>query len=198
MWYRIALFLHVTGAISLFFMTGVGVLILLRLPQARTVAQVREWHGAMRIVERAMPLIVTMILGSALYMVFTAWGWQTPWIDVALATVVGISIVATTLRGPRVTAIFQAAEAAPDGPLPAALRARIHDPVLWMAEVAMTTTTVGLVFLMTVKPDMPLALADIAITCVPGIALGRRIASAGALRDSAPASVSSTVSRRVA
>ena len=71
---------------------------------------------------------------------------------------------------PRLRVIAQLAREAPDGPLPAALFARTHDPVLVATPLTSSALLLGIVFLMTNKPALPEALLVMAIALVLGLA----------------------------
>jgi hypothetical protein len=99
----------------------------------------------------------------------TVWGFQTGWIDVALAGLLIIAPTAAATVQVRMGAIAQLARATPDGPLLVALLARIHDPALWLMPQTATTLLLGIVFLMTNKPDLPSSLLVMAIALVAGL-----------------------------
>ncbi|WIG59880.1 MAG: hypothetical protein OJF49_002628 [Ktedonobacterales bacterium] len=184
--YTIALFLHVTGVVGLFMALGVEMTCAIALRGARRVEQVRVLSGLMVGVERLFPISILLLLGAGLYMAITVWGFQTAWIDVALGSLLIIAPTAPLVNGPRAHAIKREAEAAADGPLTAALRARVSDPVLTMSHSILLVVTLGIVFLMTNKPQLVTSLATILIALALGIGLGtalrraerRRLASA--------------------
>jgi hypothetical protein len=73
--------------------------------------------------------------------------------------------------------IAEEAESEADGALPAALRDRIHDPVLALAMRSSVAVLVGLVFLMTTKPT--LVASVVVILAVVVIGSGRLPAGSG-------------------
>ncbi|MGZ3585509.1 MAG: hypothetical protein ACXVCT_22435 [Ktedonobacterales bacterium] len=78
--------------------------------------------------------------------------------------------VAALRRARRV--IAKLAAEAQDGPLPATLLTRIHDPVLVTTPRTVTALLLGIVLLMTNKPALPVALLVMAIALVLGLASG--------------------------
>lgn len=170
--YSIALFLHVVGALGLFVALGLEWTSLVYLRRASTAEQAREWLGVLGGTRRLGPASLAAILLSGFYMMATTWGWV-GWIIVALAAMVLIAIVGATLTGLRIVAVGRAA-AAESGLLSPALRQRLQDPLLWTSVQIRTAIALGIVFLMTIKPDLIGALATIGLAVVLGLASGLR------------------------
>ena len=185
--YTLVLFVHILGALGLFVTTGITHLVLARLRRARTVAQAREWLEVAHAVAKVEPLVALALLGPGLYLTATAWGWRVAWIDVALGALLAMVVVGSAVGGPRVAARARAAAEAPDGPVPAALRARLDDPVLWTLARVATALYLGIVFLMVVKPGLAGSLAAL------GAALALGLASAAPRWRGAQATSSETV-----
>src|SRR6185312_12394395 len=72
--------------------------------------------------------------------------------------------------------IARLAHEEPDGPLSADLLAQTHDPTLLTTPRTVTALLVGIVFLMTNKPSLPLALLVMALALVLGLAWGILVA----------------------
>jgi Predicted integral membrane protein (DUF2269) len=170
--YNVVLFLHVSGAIGYFVAMGIWLFGLANLRRAQRVEQVRVLSN---LVGRLGPLFgisVLLILVTGLYMAGTTWGFQTGWIDVALVSLILIAPLGTAAIEPRRRAIAQLAQEAPDGPLPAALEQRTHDPVLATAVQTVTSLLLGIVFLMTNKPSLVGSLVVMAFALALGLASG--------------------------
>ena len=174
--YSIVKFLHVSGAIGYFVALGTLLFGLAALRRARRVEHVRALADLVRRLTPLFNISILLLLAAGLYMTFTVWSFQTGWIAVALVSLVVIVPIATVTNQARLRVIAQLAREAPDGPLPAALLARTHDPVhlttLWTA----TALFLGIVFLMTTKPSLPVALLVMAIALVLGLASGVLVA----------------------
>lgn len=170
--YNVVLFLHVSGAIGYFVAMGIWLFGLANLRRAQRVEQVRVLSN---LVGRLGPLFgssVLLILVTGLYMAGTSWGFQTGWIDVALISLILIAPLGTAAIEPRRRAIERLAREAPDGPVPAALQRRTHDPVLATAVQTVTALLLGIVFLMTNKPSLVGSLIVMAIALALGLASG--------------------------
>jgi Zn-dependent protease with chaperone function len=168
--YTLVKFLHVSGAIGYFAVMGALLFGLAALRRARRVEHVRALAD---LVGRLTPFFVTsilLLLAAGLYMTFTAWSVQTGWIVVALVTLLLIVPIATATVQPRLRVIAQLAHEAPDGPLPPELFARTHDPVLVATPQTATALLLGIVFLMTNKPALSVALLVMALALVLGLA----------------------------
>jgi hypothetical protein len=127
------------------------------------------------VVRRLTPLFnlsILLLLLAGLYMTFTVWGFETGWIDVALVSLLVIVPVAAVTTQSRLRVIAQLASAESDGPLSTNLLARIHDPMMLIMPRTVITLLVGIVFLMTNKPDLYVALLIMAFALVLGLAWG--------------------------
>jgi len=168
--YTLVKFLHVSGAIGYFAAMCALLFGLAALRRARRVEHVQVLADLVR---RLTPLFVSsilLLLAAGLSMTFTTWSLQTGWIAVALVSLLLIVPFAIATVQPRLRVIAQLAREAPDGPLPAALFARTHDPVLVATPLTSSALLLGIVFLMTNKPALPEALLVMAIALVLGLA----------------------------
>jgi hypothetical protein len=170
--YTILLFLHVTGAIGLFIGLGVQWLGLVALRRVKRIEQARGITGLVAIADPIGTVCALLTIGSGLYMALTVWGIETGWILVALASIVVIIPPAIGLLiEPRMRAITTSIQEEADGPLPAALKERIHDPILGTTLQSMATLLLGIVFLMTNKPALPTAIVTTVIALFTGLVL---------------------------
>ena len=166
--YPIVLFLHIVGALGLFVTFGLEWASMAYMRRASTVDQAREWLGVRGWVMRLGPASLALLLLSGLFMVATSWGW-TGWIVVALAALVLIAVLGATLTGSRVGVISQGI-AAESGTLSPALRQRLSDPAMWISLQTRTAIALGIVFLMTVKPDWVGSIITIGVAIILGLA----------------------------
>ncbi len=97
------------------------------------------------------------------------WGWDTDWIKVALATIV-LYIAVGAVMGIRRGAIGKTIGDAPDGPLSDAAEQRIFDPLFGSSVLIMLALLLGIVYLMTIKPDLGDSIVAIAVAAVLGAA----------------------------
>lgn len=184
--YRIALFVHVSGAIGIWVSLGIWLFGLAALRRARRVEQVRALAWLI-VVATPLMLISLALLGAAgVYMALTAWGLQTAWIDVSLISMIVIGPIGAFVLDVRMHTILDRAREMPDGPLPEMLAASTHDPLLAIGAQCMATMLLGVVFLMTTKPGFALAALVMAaaltlglLTGLPAVWMARRHTRAG-------------------
>jgi hypothetical protein len=105
-------------------------------------------------------------------MTWTAWGFRTGWIAVALGSLAIIGPIGTWVVDPKVHGIATLAHTLPDGPLPIALAERSRDRALRTALSTMTAMLFGIVFLMTVKPVLTGAIGAMVVSTLLGLASG--------------------------
>ena len=167
--YSAALFLHVLGALGLFMALGLELMGLAHLRRATTVEQARERMRALGVLPRLYVPSMLAILVPGLYMTATSWGWRAGWTPVALAALVLLAALGAALTGQRMAALGRATAAA-RGPLSPDLRQRLRDPLLWTSARTRAAIAVGIVFLMTVKPNLEGALLTIGVAALLGLA----------------------------
>lgn len=173
--YAIALFLHVIGAMSLFIGIGLELAVLVRLRRATTMGQVRDatWYG--NIASRWMSIASVLILLAGLYMVITAWGLSSAWLDVSIPLFFVLAGLGGGVNARHAESLAKAASDAPEGSIPDDIRARIFDPVYNTGVMVLSTSAVGIVFLMTVKPNLIISLITAAVALVLGLLAAQRI-----------------------
>jgi hypothetical protein len=110
--------------------------------------------------------MVTLLL-SGIHMMATAWG-AAAWIIVALGTLVPLVVLAVALSRQRMAAIGRLATAE-DGPVSPALRQLLDHPLLWISLQTRVALAIGIVFLMTVKPDLGGSLLAIGVAAALGL-----------------------------
>ena len=167
--YTFVLFMHILGVLGMFIAIGLEEAALLRIRSAKTTMQVSEWMRVMSGVEKLFPLSGVLILVSGLTMVFMTWGWNQAWIDVSLGVLLLTSVLSPTLTTPRFKAIRKAVETAPSGMLSSTQLRLTHDSILRTTIFIMDFLTIGVVFLMTMKPGWIVSLAVMAIALVTAL-----------------------------
>lgn len=177
--YTIVLFVHVLGAIAYIFGAGARLLALASLRRAHRVEQVRIVSTIDNLLGPIFGIGLLLLLAAGLYLTITIWGFQTGWIDVALASVVLMAPFSAALLEPRRRAIGKLARELPDGAIPEALSMRIYDPVLRTAVQTLLVLLLGIVFLMTVKPSLTGSIITMIVALLLGLAsallpVGRR------------------------
>jgi hypothetical protein len=165
--YSIALFLHIVGALGFFVALGLEWISLLYLERATTSEQAQEWLGVLGLLRRLGPASMGMILLAGFYMMATVWG-GVAWIGIALAAMILLAVLGAALTGRRMAAVGRAVTAE-SGALSDAFRQRLHDPLLWTSIQTRIAIAFGIVFLMTVKPELGGSLLTIGLAILLGL-----------------------------
>src|SRR6266566_670042 len=171
--YTIVLFVHIIGAIGYFLSIGTWLFILVGLRRAQRVEHVR---ALIKLNDLSGPFgagSAVVLLIAGLYLALTAWSLLTGWILVALISLILMVPTSAALIAPRRSAIVkQLAREAPGGELSKALERHIDDPVLATVCTTVLTLLLGLVFLMTTKPNLVGSLIVMAVALLLGLAAG--------------------------
>jgi hypothetical protein len=166
--YMIAKFIHMIGALGFFMARGVEWLSLSHARQARTSDQVRERLRISNSVRRTGPLSMLLILVSGFYMMAIA-KISSAWIIVAFGSLIVMVVLGVALSGRRMAAIGRTL-AVENGPISSSLRDLLYDPLRWLSIRLQVSIALGIVFLMTVKPDLIGALLTMAVVVILGLA----------------------------
>lgn len=165
--YAIALFFHIVGALGLFAGAGVEWTSLRSLRRSMTVEQIGEWLRTANDARRAGMIGMVMLLASGSYMTAMVWG-GAAWIIATLVTLVLLGVITQIVTGPRLVALQRAVSEDHRAVTPT-LRQILHQPPLLIAMQIRMAVLLGVVFLMTVKPDLGGTLITIAVAVVLGI-----------------------------
>lgn len=169
--YTLALFLHICGALALGAIDALLLIGLTGVRRASTVEETRLWSGLADRTARVIPLAALLLVVPGVYLVFAAWGWTIPWIDTALGAVLVLGLLGRGILETRLAALHAEALRAANGSIPAALHERRTDRTLWIVCWLFTMLFLGVVFLMTNKPDLIGSLITIAVALIVGAML---------------------------
>jgi len=164
--YTLALFLHVSGAIGVCVSLGIWLFGLAALRRAQRVEQVRALAWLIIIASPLMVLSVVLLGVGGFEMALSL---STPWIAVSLVSVVLIGPIGAFVLDPRMRTILALMRETPDGPLADAHILRTHDPVLVRAASTLATMLLGIVFLMTTKPQLVTSILVMGIAVFVGL-----------------------------
>jgi hypothetical protein len=167
-YYSIALFLHIVGALGFFTALGLEWMGLRQIRNATSSDQIREWIGISNTTRRIGMGSMLTILAAGIYMMAADWG-LVAWIIVALGAMILLAVLGITITGPRIAALGRTLTLE-KGPLPHTLRNLANDPFLWISMQIRVAISLGIVFLMTVKPGLAGSLLVIGIATILGIA----------------------------
>jgi hypothetical protein len=162
--YAIALFLHIVGVLLLITAFTAEGISLIHLRRVGTSPQVTDWQGVAGLARVFGPASVVAIIVPGLYMMITSWGWV-PWIAAGLLVWLLIAVLGA-VNGIRLSLATQ--HAAADAAAIHQLRAGAFVVSWWMR----ITLALGIVFLMTTKPELLGASLTVVIAAAIGLAAG--------------------------
>jgi hypothetical protein len=166
-YYTISLFVHIVSAMGFFVALGLEWTSLRQIRAAMTSEQLREWMRISNSARRLGIISMLAILASGIYMMATAWG-GVAWIIVALGALVLVIILSVAITRRRIAPIGRIL-AEEKGPLSPTLRSLANHPLLWISMQTRLAIALGIVFLMTAKPDLGGSLLVMGITIVIGL-----------------------------
>jgi hypothetical protein len=167
--YTVALFLHVIGALGFFVSLGLEWVAVAQLRRAATVEQAREWLKLYGFLPWIGGPAMALILILGIYMVAVTWG-PVAWAAVALGAMVLYSSLAGITNARRIPALRRAVE--PSESATGSLQELLRDPRPWTVIQVRTGLALGIVFLMTAKPDLVVSLIAVAVGALAGLFAG--------------------------
>jgi len=150
--YSIALFLHVVGALGFFVALGLEWVSLQQLQRVTTVEQLSQWFKSGAGMRALGGISMLVILVAGIYMTIAVWG-GAQWIPVAFIAMIVIGAIGGIVSRSRMGAIKKAMEGQ-SGAISTDLTRAIFHPALWISMLSRVGMGLGIVFLMTVKPDL--------------------------------------------
>lgn len=172
--YHVVLFAHVAGAVVLLSFGFVSPLLMRRIASTATVTSLREWvETTHRYTKMGVPAAVLVLL-SGVYMTLNAFSFRQGWVVVSLVLFMIAGGIAGGVLDPHLAKLREAAEAAPEGPVPPELRALAAEPKPAALESLMAGFDIAILFMMTNKPGWAGALIATAVGLLIGGALAAR------------------------
>jgi hypothetical protein len=171
--YDVVLFLHIAAALFTFGVAAVMHVLLVRL---RGMGEVRQLREQMPVLHAAGPLFPA---GAVALFALGAWlvqlsdekiAWGDGWVLTAIVALVVMEAVGGAIIARHSARLEEAVAAAPDGPVPAEIRALALDRGIWLGAHFSTAVALGIVFLMTVKPSGATSVVVVVVAALVGLA----------------------------
>jgi hypothetical protein len=166
--YSAVLFIHVVSAIGLFLALAAEGAIVFRIRSARSVGEARFFIRAfqrLRIV--AIPSFLGVLVGG-MYLA-ARWGRGTFWLPLALGATLLIMLIGGFVTGIRIARLRKVLSSAENEESIEALSAMTKDAALLLSYGLRVGLGLGIIFLMTAKPDLPGSLGALAAGCIAGL-----------------------------
>jgi hypothetical protein len=167
-YYLIAKLLHILGALGFFMALGVELLSLWQARNATTTVQVRERLQISSSAQRLGPLSMLILLISGFSMMAIA-RIGSAWLITAFGALVLMVVLGLALTAPRMASIRQALMAE-NGTVSASLQNLLHNSLLSLSLHMRASIALGIVVLMTVKPDLLGSLITMGLAIILGLA----------------------------
>ena len=166
--YSIVLYLHIVGALLLFVAMGIEFVTVSRLRSTVTAEQARDWLSVLGSIRVIGPVALVAILVPGLYMAATSAGWE-GWNILALVAMVGMAALAgsSAARTPAISRSIGPLR----GPLPPDARAGLSDRIVWSSILTRIGIGLGVVLLMTAKPDLVGSIVTLVAFAATGVAV---------------------------
>ena len=186
--FSVEVFLHVMGAALVFVAYGSLLPTVAAMRRATRSEQLRAIASTLlasrRIGRERISAIDVVVIGGVVLIAVTGLDMalslqliRAPWIDVAIGSFLLLAPVGPLVINPRLHRISDAAELEPNGPISTALHSRVRDPILTIALGGSLGILVGVVFLMTTKPQLGTSIAAVATAVVACMAISWPFAS---------------------
>ncbi|MBI1278690.1 MAG: hypothetical protein GC179_11240 [Anaerolineaceae bacterium] len=171
--YSIALFLHIAGALGFFAALGAEWITGILFQRASTAEQVRDWIAASGNMRRVGMIGMLTLLAAGVYMMVTVWH-GVAWLWLSFAEIIILMVIMGRISAPRMAAIGKAVKET-NGALSPETQILLHDAMLRVGIQTRIIMALGIVFLMTVKPDLAVSLLTVGITLILSLVWGLMI-----------------------
>jgi hypothetical protein len=161
------IFVHVVSAFGIFAVLCLEAVALLHLRGAASVNEARGWADFISGLPAWTAASFLFLLFSGIYLIAEGVGWATAWPKVALGALVLIGPLGAA-SGQRMRAIRAVCSA--EIPNEFDLWGKLRDPLLKFSMNIRVAVVVGIVLLMTAKPDLLESLAIVAASAILGAA----------------------------
>jgi hypothetical protein len=191
--YNLALFLHLAGVLGLFAGLTIEGIALRGIRHALTGDEARTWLGLLRPMRVIGPAALALILLPGFYLVATI-DQGGGWIAAGLLGFLVIAILGAAITGRRMLVVGPALGRA-QGPLADQKLRLARDGGLATSYATRLAIALGVVWLMTVKPDFLPSLLVLVAAAIAGLVAGRFLPTTPADRGPAASAVSGPGSR---
>ena len=167
--YEVGLFFHILGVFGIAGGATAFLVCLSLVRRAKTVQELRIAAGAAAIIDKLIPVSALVLLASGGYVVHAeGLDFGSGWINASATALIIAIVVGYLINGRRTESLAKAARAAPDGPVPTALAAKVTDPLLFGTTHALTLMILAIIWNMTTKPGTGEAWTAIILAVVIG------------------------------
>lgn len=172
MLYTISLYLHIVGALTLFFAVGIEWMCLINLRKSETRENVFTWLNYFSVLKKIFPISFFLLLIPGIYMMTEIW-MNAAWAIFGIIGLLSLSISGSILSGKKMIAIKkEAAKSEDEFPLSKLLQ-KVKDKYFWNSFLIRGFVAVGIVFLMTFKTNFVDSVIVLAVSILLGYITGQ-------------------------
>jgi hypothetical protein len=165
MLYKLALFLHVAGALLLCSAIVIEWLCVINIRKMKNIENVKEWVSNYLKLTILGPAVIGLILISGIYMMIVVWH-DTAWIIFGFIGIILIAVIGGSIIGRKMRIINKMIPN--ENNISGRLEPLLTDKAFLFSIKIRTAIFIGIIFLMTYKPE----LAGSIITLITSIVLG--------------------------
>ena len=172
MLYTISLYLHILGALTMFFAIGIEWLCLINLRKSETRESILTWLNCFSILKKIFPVAFFLLLIPGIYMMTEIWV-DAAWAILGIIGLLSLSVSGSVLSGKKMIAIKKEAAQGEDKFPLSRLSQKVRDKYFWNSFLIRGFVTIGIVFLMTFKTDFVDSIIVLLISILVGYLAGQ-------------------------
>jgi hypothetical protein len=171
MLYTISLYLHILGALTLFFAIGIEWMCLVNIRKSETRESILTWLSCFSILKKIFPIAFFLLLIPGIYMMTEIWV-DAAWAIFGIIGLLSLSISGSVLSGKKMIAIKKEAVQGGDKLPLSGLLQKVRDKYFWNSFLIRGFAAAGIVFLMTFKTDLVDSVIVLAVSVFLGYLAG--------------------------
>jgi len=172
MLYTVSLYLHIVGALVMFFAVGIEWLCLVNLRKSGTRESILLWLNNFSILKKLFAVSFFLLLIPGIYMMTEIWV-DAAWAILGIIGLISLSISGSVFSGKKMIDIKKkAAHGETEFPL-SKLSAKVRDNYFWNSYLIRAFAALGIVFIMTFKTGFLDSIIVLAASVLIGYATGK-------------------------
>jgi hypothetical protein len=185
--YRVMLYFHLLSLLVGFSAGMIETVCLFRLRGANTLESAAPWGQLAGEIEKAFPVAIVGLFVTGAYMTSDVWSWGDSWIVLPIIGLAVLSVQGPLVAGRRGHAVKAALMANGPGPLGPEAQQMTRDRALWSAAMTNELLVLGIIWVMTLKPDWAGGIATLVIAYAVGLVFAARMTRESAVEDASAA-----------
>jgi len=166
--YSIALYVHILGAVGLFAGLGMEGIIYKNLQTASTPPQLFSWGIFLKSLRTVFLSSTLLLLVAGIFMVIESWTWNA-WDITGLVLLIALAVFGS-VSGKKIGMTIGSLRGT-EGPITDEVKNKITNPFIMRSYKVKITLALGIIFIMTIKPDWAGTIISIVAAFVIGLLL---------------------------